>query len=117
MEMSSACLPPVHAPIGETDRAHPRFGEYLTYRSAMQAQLVECQPFMSWLRETEEYEGGRVTFFVAGDNCDTAEYVPGRWYIGHTPPRSIKWRSYGPYKSEAEARTAADAANLKGVRS
>lgn len=117
MHMSPACSPPNHARISDTDRAHPRFAEYQTYRGAMAAQLVDCQPFTSWLRETEEFEQGRVTFFKASENCDPTEYQAGKWYIGHTPPRSRKWSAYGPYNTVDDAGTAADQANLKGKRS
>jgi len=49
MQMSEACGAPVHAPIQQDDRKHPRYNQYLRYRSAMSAQLVYCQSFKSWL--------------------------------------------------------------------
>lgn len=93
-----------HAPIYSADQQHPRFNEYLRYRSAMTAQLVNCYPFASWLSDTERNEQGSVNIFQAGEKCDPDVYTAGKWYIGHTQPNTGKWRSYGPFDTEAIAR-------------
>ena len=96
-------MPPVHAPILEGERAHPRFSEYQHYRSAMSCQLVYCQAFASWLREVEQRERGSVTIFQAGPLANPAVLVPGAWYISHNRPGGRSHRYFGPYESEAVA--------------
>lgn len=114
MDISAACTPPIHAPIMDADRAHPRFNDYQQYRSAMSRQLVYCQPFASWLRETEQLENGSVTIFQIGPNADPEVFVIGKWYISHNRPGGRSHRYFGPYESEDSARE--HSTGMKGVR-
>ena len=54
MEISPACLPPRQPVIREQDRSHPRFREYLSYRSSMTNQLAEASSFSDWLYQNEQ---------------------------------------------------------------
>lgn len=56
MDLSPSCLPPVNASLKEEDAKHPRYPEYLKYRSAMSAQLVSCNSFENWLHQVERAE-------------------------------------------------------------
>jgi hypothetical protein len=55
MHMSSGCEAPRHGEIAVEDRDHPRFGEYMNYRSAMTRQLVDCSSFKQWLVDQDRY--------------------------------------------------------------
>lgn len=56
MNISPACTAPVHAPLQDSDSSHPLYSKYLSYRAAMSAQMVYCQPFSSWLSTVEHEE-------------------------------------------------------------
>lgn len=56
MDMSAAALPPRYIPINEVDRRHPRFNEYVRWRSAMSQLMVEANTFENWLYQTEFQE-------------------------------------------------------------
>ena len=53
MHMSAAALPPIHGPVTEADKAHPRYPEYASYRRACDNLLVACAGFADWLRQDE----------------------------------------------------------------
>jgi hypothetical protein len=106
VNISSACIPPTHATISDGDRAHPRFNEYLSYRSAMTCQLVRCDSFESWLRQQEDFERGQTTVFQAGEKCDPGVFVPLAWYVRITAPRSQRSQVLGPFNCEGAARAA-----------
>lgn len=100
MDMSLSCTPPVHAEIRAADRAHPRFNDYMQYRSAMARQLVTCQPFASWLCQTEEYEKGREVIYQV--TATDVALRPG-WYKNKFAPKRIMPTTFGPFSSQAEA--------------
>lgn len=53
MDISSAALPPRQPAILPSDRAHPRFGEYMNMRAGFSAKLIEAPAFADWLRNDE----------------------------------------------------------------
>lgn len=55
MDMSKAALPPRHAPIMDVDRQHPRFNEYMRWRTSLANQLVEAGSFKDWLYQEEMF--------------------------------------------------------------
>jgi hypothetical protein len=103
MDMNPNCQPPVHAEIREADRAHARFNDYLNYRAAMTRQLVYCQPFDSWLRQTEEHEQGKEVVFQV--TSPEAALQLG-WYKNKFAAKKLMPRTFGPYATETEARAA-----------
>src|SRR5690242_5472848 len=98
MEMSAACTPPVHAEINASDRQHPRFHEYMQYRAAMTQQLVTCQPFASWLWQTEQHEQGHECVFQV--TRTDAALAPG-WYKNKFAPRKQMPSTFGPFATQA----------------
>ena len=100
MDMSPQCTAPVHAEIKNSDRAHSRFNDYLSYRSAMTRQMVYCQPFASWLAQTEEHEKGKEIVFQV--TVTDAALAPG-WYKNKFAPKKIMPRTFGPFATHAEA--------------
>lgn len=56
MDMSRAALPARYGYASQSDRLHPRFGDYEIYRSSMSRLMVDSQNFSDWLRSTEEQE-------------------------------------------------------------
>lgn len=103
MDMSAACTAPTHATITKFAETHPRFAEYLRYRSAMSRQMVSCGSFEGWLAGVEEYERGkRIVFQVTSDKAILA---PG-WYINVFAPRKQNPQTFGPFKTEEEAKAA-----------
>jgi hypothetical protein len=53
-ELRDGCESPTQPKVQQADWKHPRYAEYLRYRSAMSMQLVRALPFDSWLRQREE---------------------------------------------------------------
>ncbi len=56
MDMSAAALPPQYIAINENDRKHPRFNEYMRWRSSMSRLMVQGNTFENWLYQTEFQE-------------------------------------------------------------
>lgn len=56
MDISAAALPPIHGPITEQDRKHPRFPEYQHWRANMARLLVRADGFKDWLYQQEQSE-------------------------------------------------------------
>ena len=99
MEISRAALPPIQPNISATDRAHPRFGEYLNYRAAMSRQLVEADSFSSWLRQTIEAETPHDVVFKTGPQATMAH----GWYKRKIGLNHKSLALYGPFDTKAEA--------------
>ena len=103
MDMSAACTAPIHAEIKNSERNHPRFGEYMNYRAAMTRQLVTCCTFSSWLRGNEEIERGKeIVFYVDSDEAQLAR----GWWKNYFPPKKIMPQQFGPFATEQQAQAA-----------
>jgi hypothetical protein len=103
MEISPACLPPIQPSITVKARKHPRFEEYLNYRSSMAAQLVTASNFDVWLKETIERESSKEVVFQVTD--PSAELSLG-WYKHQFAPGLKLVARYGPFGSKDEAKQA-----------
>lgn len=86
MDMSRAALPPVNAPINESDRKHPRFREYMEYRNGMARLMVNCESFENWLRSR-----------LAEENCAPVVFQVRPWKVP-VCERPDGWLSPGWYK-------------------
>lgn len=99
MDIRQGCTAPSQPAVSNAERMHPRYNEYLGYRSAMNRQLVTGLSFRSWLDSTERTEKGySVVFHV----LPGAELVPG-WYRHDFAPRTARMTRFGPFTTEAEA--------------
>ncbi|MGY4831799.1 hypothetical protein ACVNIS_24715 (plasmid) [Sphaerotilaceae bacterium SBD11-9] len=104
MKMSPACTPPVQPACTDEEKRHPRYAEYLTYRSALSCQLVTAAPFARWLEDTERDEHGFVSVFEV--DKPGARLAIG-WHVHVFGPRRKLLRTLGPF-SEGEARQVGD---------
>lgn len=103
MGMSSACTPPTQPIHSTKDEMHPRFREYLNYRSAMASQLVTADSFARWLESVEREKNGFETVFEV-TNPDAA--LDLGWYKHVFGPYNKGMRRHGPFVTQAEAKSA-----------
>ncbi len=100
MDMSPACMLPAYDRGTDTERAHPRWRDYMTYQSAMVRQMVRGCDFAAWLKSTEDYENGRLVVF---DTLPGARLGPG-WFVNEFRPNTRDPITHGPFPDEASAR-------------
>lgn len=100
MDMSKACTAPTQPSYSEKDGKHPRFRDYLEYRSAMSSQLVTASAFALWLEQTARAEQGFVTVFEVTN--PEATLTLG-WYKNVFGPGNKLLHRNGPVATKAEA--------------
>lgn len=100
MDMSQTCIAPTQPSYSEKDAAHPRFRDYLNYRSAMSRQLVAGDSFKRWLDSTERHENGFATVFEV-TNPEAALALG--WYKNVFGPGNKLLRRNGPFTTQLEA--------------
>lgn len=97
MKMSSACTPPLQPECTPEEKRHPRYAEYLSYRSALSCQLVTAAPFACWLADTERHERGFVSVFEV--DKPGARLALG-WHVHVFGPGHKLLRTLGPFDKE-----------------
>lgn len=103
MNMNPACQPPVQPSITAQEQSHPRYGDYLRYRSAMSQQMVTGATFARWLEMTLQDEEGSISIYQV--TSPAAQLKPG-WYRDVYGPRRVLKASFGPFTTEQEAQGA-----------
>lgn len=102
MKMSPACTAPIQPTSTAADHLHPRYNEYLRYRTEVSRQLVAGLSFRGWLGATEQREQG---YEVVFHTLPGAQLAPG-WYKHIFAPGSSRMTRVGPFDTEAQARAA-----------
>ena len=102
MDISAAALPPQQPAISDAARKHPRFRQYMAYRSAMSCKLLTADSFDLWLHTVEEAESYRDVVF----HTQPGATMPQGWYKHRFAPGHELIERLGPFGSQAEARDA-----------
>lgn len=102
MNMSNACLPPIQPEANESERQHPRYGQYRQYVSALSRQLVTAQSFSTWLASIEEFKRGKSVVFHTVPGASLAH----GWYKHIFHAGQIHPVRLGPFSTEAAAQAA-----------
>ena len=100
MEMSTSCTAPTQPTYSASNQQHPRFSEYLNYRSAMSRQMVTADNFTRWMESTDRAENGFTTVYQV--TAEGAQLARG-WYKNVFGKDNTLAHRYGPFATEPEA--------------